>query len=612
MYVKKITVENLRSFHEKTEIYLTPGMNLILGENNSGKSSILEAFTLAEVLYEPHLSLETKPHSDDPVSAEVRVGLDFVIDKSELWRYLGETIRLPTPRPDGSSALDMPRYLAHMEQVEVSVSTVLRGASRNLIFSSIFNGRLIPVSTDDTLTSAYTCSRITGLTNGNVAQHTGGMRSFIEQTNKLLGRLYKFRAERMNISRCMFGTATVLAPNATNLAECLNSMQSHNSHLFGEFVNNVRQIFPSVHHVQAVPVSNTELEIRTSLVPASRMRPDLAIPLSQSGTGIGQVLAILYVAMNSPTPITIAIDEPNSFLHPKAVRALLAILNFLPIKHQYIITTHSPEVIRASKASTVIVVKNEDGRSKIEMLDPTNLDHLKVGLASIGVRLSDLYGADSILWVEGETEELTFPRIAAEVAGLNVIGVAMLKVNATGDFESTRGVRPRMVFETYRNLSEAGALLPPAVGFVFDSEGRKQNEMADLEKESRNLVRFLPRVCFENYLLHPLAIAAVLSNACGKHIEPTAVIEWIEQNGCDSKFVDGKCRATEGTPLYENEEWLINVNAPKLLTAAFNEIPENPEHYRKTTHSVALAEWLITNCSSHLKPIADILVDLVR
>jgi len=46
------------------------------------------------------------------------------------------------------------------------------------------------------------------------------------------------------------------------------------------------------------------------------------VPLSESGTGVGQVLAILYVVFTSEYPRTIVIDEPQSFLHPGAVRKL--------------------------------------------------------------------------------------------------------------------------------------------------------------------------------------------------------------------------------------------------------------------------------------------------
>ncbi|WP_084152451.1 AAA family ATPase [Burkholderia sp. A1] len=610
MHVSKIIIQNFRSFREKTEIPLSPGMNLVLGENNSGKSTILEAFSLSDLVYAPHLSLASKPHPDDEISSVVQVGLEFEVGIGEVWRYLGETIKLPVPKQNELSQ-DFPKYLSGLNELKVGITAVREKLRQGLFFSAIYGGVESFVS-NDAMTLTYTCSQANGITKGSVVNQSGGMTNFNHQANALLGRLYKFRAERMNISRCMFGIATVLAPNAANLAECLNSLQSHNSHLFEEYVNKVRHIFPSVHRVQAVPVSGTELEIRTSLVSADRRRPDLAISLSQSGTGISQVLSILYVAMNATTPITIAIDEPNSFLHPKAVRALLTILNALPIKHQYIITTHSPEVIRASNAKTVTVVENHGGQSKIEVLDPRNLDDVKSGLASIGVRLSDLYGADRILWVEGETEELTFPKIAAEIAKLDVLGVAMLKVNATGDFEATRRVRPRMVFETYEHLSKAAALLPPAVGFIFDREGRTASEIADLERESGNSVKFLSRTCFENYIVHPVAIAVVLSQYCGEEISPAAVEEWIARNGLESKYITSKWQSGISQPFHECENWLIHVNAPKLLKDAFNLIPENPEEYRKTTHSIAITDWLIRYCPDHLRPLADLLTEIIR
>lgn len=43
MYIKRIELENIRCFSGKEEIFLSPGLNYLVGENNSGKSSILHA-----------------------------------------------------------------------------------------------------------------------------------------------------------------------------------------------------------------------------------------------------------------------------------------------------------------------------------------------------------------------------------------------------------------------------------------------------------------------------------------------------------------------------------------------------------------------------------------
>ncbi|RQV15999.1 DUF2813 domain-containing protein [Burkholderia cenocepacia] len=610
MYIKNITLENFRSFRERTDIPLSPGMNLILGENNSGKSSLLEAFSLAHIEYEPHLSQETKQHHDDPLTTPCKINIRFSLGLDEIWRYLGESIILPTPPQHNPISQDIPSHLKNKTDIDVGIKTS-RGANfREVAFYTVFGNSECTAAPGAT-TLGYSCSKINGILKGTLSNHTGATHTFDNQINNLLGRVYKFRAERMNNSRGTFGVSTSLNADASNLPECLNLMQSNNSDLFDEYVAHVHHIFPSVHRVKVVPVSPTELEIRISLAPARQRRPDLSVSLAQSGTGIGQVLAILYVAMNSATPLSIAIDEPNSFLHPKAVRALLAILNNLPIKHQYIITTHSPEVIRAANASSVSVVVNREGRSTVESLDLTNLDHVKTGLASIGARLSDVYGADCILWVEGETEELTFPRIAAEIAKLDAIGTMVLKVSATGDFESPKKIRPKMVFDTYTNISNSGALLPPAVGFIFDRESRTQAEMRDLERDSKGTVRFLSRVCFESYILSPEAIAYVLSKSTQQAISQDSIIDWINKNGGERKFLTAQFDRGTATNLHECDSWLDIVHAPKILKEIFNDVPNNPEEYRKTTHSVEITEWLIENSPQHLQPIADLLATIL-
>lgn len=43
MYISKVVIENYRCFGSKTEIKLKPGVNEFIGENNSGKTTVLNA-----------------------------------------------------------------------------------------------------------------------------------------------------------------------------------------------------------------------------------------------------------------------------------------------------------------------------------------------------------------------------------------------------------------------------------------------------------------------------------------------------------------------------------------------------------------------------------------
>lgn len=44
MYISKLSIENIKGFYGKTEFKFQNGMNYIVGNNNSGKSTIFDAF----------------------------------------------------------------------------------------------------------------------------------------------------------------------------------------------------------------------------------------------------------------------------------------------------------------------------------------------------------------------------------------------------------------------------------------------------------------------------------------------------------------------------------------------------------------------------------------
>jgi predicted ATPase len=126
-----------------------------------------------------------------------------------------------------------------------------------------------------------------------------------------------FKAERLNIGKVAAVEATVLEPNGANLAAVLGTMQAN--HLrFARYNEHVREVFPTINQVSVFMIGN-QFEVRLWSADPATERDDLAIPLQESGTGVGQVLAILYVAMTVSSGV-IVIDEPNSFLHPGAAK----------------------------------------------------------------------------------------------------------------------------------------------------------------------------------------------------------------------------------------------------------------------------------------------------
>jgi len=332
-------------------------------------------------------------------------------------------------------------------------------------------------------------------------------------------------------------------------------------------------------------------------------REDLAVSLSESGTGVGQVLAILYVAFTSEYPRTIVIDEPQSFLHPGAVRKLFEILKGYP-QHQYVITTHSPNAVAAADPQALFLVRKQGEESAVEQLDVSDARYQARFLREVGASLSDVFGADDVLWVEGPTEEECFPLILSKILGRPLRGTKVVGVLSTGDLESKRS---RDVYRIYQRLSEAGGLLPPAVGFIFDREGRSKVRREDLERESDGLVVFTPQRMYENYLLNPLAIARVCSRTEGfreeDNVAPEDVERWIEEHGWDEKYFDATVEESDRNDPF----WRTEVDGAKLLKDLFADLSETRVSYEKVVHGVDLTQWLCDNAPEDLEELAGLI-----
>jgi len=336
------------------------------------------------------------------------------------------------------------------------------------------------------------------------------------------------------------------------------------------------------------------------------MRHDLAIPLIESGTGIGQVLSILYVVFTSEHPRVLLIDEPQSFLHPGAARKLIEVLKRFP-KHQYIIGTHSASVVAASDAQEVLILRCEDGQSSIEVANTSDNQTMQSFLQEVGAKLSDVFGMDRVIWVEGPTEEKAFPLLLEKI-NKSLPGTAIIGIRNTGDLE---GRDARKVFEIYRNLTGKASVLPPVVAFILDSESRNVAEKKEISTLSEGKASFLPRRTFENYLLNPDAICAVL-NQIENFSESGPVTQDQVMKHLAAALIDVQYWQPYPVPESPNLE-AAEVNGAKLLRSLFTSLSGTRVPYRKTEHSVSLFKWILENdfgklgeLVSFLTPILDI------
>jgi putative ATP-dependent endonuclease of OLD family len=126
--------------------------------------------------------------------------------------------------------------------------------------------------------------------------------------------------------------------------------------------------------------------------------------LNLKGDGVQSLAAISLMRHASEDSgagrnLILAIEEPESHLHPKAIHQLRSVISEIARKHQVIMTTHCPLFVdRMSLRSNIIVEKNK----------ATPAHSIREIREKLGVRVADnLQHAELMLLVEGDDDKLT-------------------------------------------------------------------------------------------------------------------------------------------------------------------------------------------------------------
>lgn len=132
-------------------------------------------------------------------------------------------------------------------------------------------------------------------------------------------------------------------------------------------------------------------------------------PISAKGDGIQSLVALamtLEWTQSNSSPekkLIVAVEEPESHLHPGAVHELRQVLRGIAEEQQVIVTTHSQSLVNRRRLERNVIVGDRSARSAHSLLELRE---------ALGVRLSDaLASAEAIVIVEGATDERVLPAL---------------------------------------------------------------------------------------------------------------------------------------------------------------------------------------------------------
>lgn len=124
--------------------------------------------------------------------------------------------------------------------------------------------------------------------------------------------------------------------------------------------------------------------------------------LSQKGDGVKSLITLGMMRQKGKSGIgkglILAIEEPESHLHPEAIRQIGVVVHDIAQNNQVIVTSHSPLFVNRDKISDNIIVADNSA---------SHACNVKQIRDTLGCIASDnLMNADFIIVVEGETDKL--------------------------------------------------------------------------------------------------------------------------------------------------------------------------------------------------------------
>ena len=174
-------------------------------------------------------------------------------------------------------------------------------------------------------------------------------------------------------------------PYGRNLAQTLNSMMIASPDRFQQIVDSTRSIvgLPS-------NISTREIEGHYYFV---QDEPGLRYPVHQMGISSGtlRMLALMTALHGHPEANLIGIEEPENYVHPTALSSFVEHLLDARERVQIMMTTHSPMLLDLidDPAAVRVVSRRDEAGTNVE--SPKNADDVRRALVASGFGLGEYF-----------------------------------------------------------------------------------------------------------------------------------------------------------------------------------------------------------------------------
>lgn len=341
MYVSELHLNNIRCFGGSNRILFSKGINLIVGHNNSGKSTILKAIH----------NLQGKPKFSI---------LDITFDNSES-----------------------------------SIKTIVKNIVENTVKNATFFGKK-GYAIINAAVEIKTKISLDSIPNIIVTYNEHPDRSrvdmdyipFLEQEPiNLIFPFLSYRKVKEYSEQVNLVEAKKVVGDFSNLFAKIDKLNNPDKPAYEYFRD-------ACFNVLGFYVSSEQSD--TGKFAAFSVDNDRSIPLTSMGDGVANILGLIVDLCSAENKIFL-IEELENDIHPKALKALLKLIQEKSADNQFVISTHSNIVVKylgANTESKVFQVTSETDYDKKPIVPKSRIQEVLYN-AQDRIRLLEDLGYDS-------------------------------------------------------------------------------------------------------------------------------------------------------------------------------------------------------------------------
>jgi|TARA_B110001469_G_scaffold19_1_gene41 putative ATP-dependent endonuclease of OLD family len=457
MYLKKLKLLNFRSY-QSIEIEFDQNLNVIIGKNDIGKSTILEALDIffgqerikiditdKNVFQGSEMAISCSFIIDQKkeylIDTDVKTNLkdEFLLNKDGLleikkvWDCSKDKITATSlktfivseyPKEFSESPLptlkieDLKKILENVDNSDIAFALHDKLNNNELEgleigpYSSDMDTK-IPIKIDkrkraDIRKAIYQVINDKELKTVELAIDKEDGKNIWNSISTDLPLFFLFQSDRANkdtdkeVQDPLKVITKTAIGNVLDKLEEVKELIKQSAELIGnETIKKLEEMNPELAKVLKPDVTNKAWDTLFSF----SFIGDDNIPMNKRGSGVRRLILLNYFRAeaerqnSSNKTVIYAIEEPETSQHPNHQVLLINALNEIAQKdsHQVIITTHSPEIAKQSKSENLILVDKVDGINKIIQDD----NKLKAIVETLGITA---YLGKLVICVEGEND----------------------------------------------------------------------------------------------------------------------------------------------------------------------------------------------------------------